>query len=48
MKITDEQASRLIRLPLWTGISPQQQDRVVDVLDQVISRNTRSAGKKPD
>ena len=48
MEVTDEQASRLIRLPLWTDISLQQQDRVVDVLDQVISRNTRSTGKKPD
>jgi len=48
MEVTDEQACRLIRLPLWTGISRQQQDRVVDVLDEVISRNTRSAGKKPD
>ena len=48
MEITDEQASSLIRLPLWTGISQQQLDRVVDILDQVISHNTRSSGKKPD
>jgi len=40
MEVTDEHSSRLIRLPLWTGISPQQQDRVVDILDQVISNNT--------
>jgi len=32
MQQTDTQSERLIRLPLWVGISHAQQDRVVDVL----------------
>jgi dTDP-4-amino-4,6-dideoxygalactose transaminase len=31
LNVTDEQAGRLIRLPLWVGLTEQQQDRVVDV-----------------
>ena len=45
MKVTEEQASRLIRLPLWKGISLEQQDRVVAVLDQAITLSGLSASK---
>lgn len=34
MEFTDSQSSRLVRLPLWVGITPEQQDRVVDILTQ--------------
>ena len=32
MKMTDQQATRLIRLPLWVGLTADQQDHVVDTL----------------
>ncbi|EHP40433.1 TDP-4-oxo-6-deoxy-D-glucose transaminase [Cupriavidus basilensis OR16] len=32
LDITDRQSERLIRLPLWVGLTRAQQDRVVDVL----------------
>jgi len=32
MDITDAQSARLIRLPLWVGITSKQQDQVLDVL----------------
>ncbi|WP_416398645.1 dTDP-4-amino-4,6-dideoxygalactose transaminase [Allohahella sp. A8] len=32
LDITDKQAERLIRLPLWVGLSTEQLDRVVEVL----------------
>jgi dTDP-4-amino-4,6-dideoxygalactose transaminase len=32
LEVTDRQAGRLIRLPLWVGLSPLQQSRVVEVL----------------
>lgn len=37
MKFTDTQSSRLVRLPLWVGIAPEQQDRVVEKLRQAIA-----------
>lgn len=37
MKFTNEQSSRLIRLPLWVGITPQEQDRVVESLVRAIA-----------
>jgi len=33
LDVTDRQSARLIRLPMWFGISTQQQDRVVELLD---------------
>ena len=36
MAVTEQQADRLVRLPLWIGISPQQQDRVVAALTQAL------------
>ncbi|MCW5299426.1 dTDP-4-amino-4,6-dideoxygalactose transaminase [Herbaspirillum lusitanum] len=32
LNITDEQSARLVRLPLWVGITEEQQSRVIDVL----------------
>jgi len=36
--VTNMQAERLIRLPLWLGISEQQQDRVVEALQGAVTR----------
>jgi len=32
LKVTHRQSERLVRLPLWVGLSTEQQDRVVNVL----------------
>lgn len=32
LEVTDRQAGRLVRLPLWVGLTEEQQNRVVDVL----------------
>lgn len=37
MEITDTQSERLIRLPLWVGLTREQQDRVIDVLGRAVS-----------
>jgi dTDP-4-amino-4,6-dideoxygalactose transaminase len=37
MKFTNEQSRRLIRLPLWVGITPQEQSRVVESLVRSIA-----------
>ena len=37
MEFTDAQSARLIRLPLWVGLTPAQQDRIVNVLTLAIS-----------
>ena len=37
MEITDTQSERLIRLPLWVGLTREQQDRVVDVLGSALA-----------
>ncbi len=37
MEFTDSQSARLIRLPLWVGLTPEQQDRIVDVLTRAVS-----------
>jgi dTDP-4-amino-4,6-dideoxygalactose transaminase len=36
LPVTDSVSERLIRLPLWMGISYEQQDRIVDTLANVI------------
>jgi dTDP-4-amino-4,6-dideoxygalactose transaminase len=41
MEVTDTQAARLIRLPLWSGIAREQQDQVVEGLDRVITNLMR-------
>ena len=37
MEFTETQSARLIRLPLWVGLTPEQQDRIVDVLTRAVS-----------
>ena len=37
LMLTDSLSERLIRLPIWTGISQDQQDRVVHVLNEVLT-----------
>lgn len=37
--VTVDMSERLIRLPLWVGLSMDQQDRVVDVLKSAILKN---------
>lgn len=32
LSVTNHQAERLIRLPLWVGLSDEQQDRIVEIL----------------
>lgn len=38
MNITDRQSECLIRLPLWIGLTEQQQDRIIEVLETAISK----------
>lgn len=38
LSVTNRQSERLIRLPLWVGMTNSQQDRVVDVLNLVVNR----------
>lgn len=37
LEITSALSSRLIRLPLWVGLSKDQQDKVMDVLTEAVS-----------
>ncbi len=37
LEVTIDRSERLIRLPLWVGMTHQQQDRVVDVLQSVVN-----------
>jgi dTDP-4-amino-4,6-dideoxygalactose transaminase len=37
LEVTISQSERLVRLPLWVGLSPAQQDRVVEVLRNALS-----------
>ncbi len=41
LTVTNRQAARLIRLPLWVGIREEQQNRVVQVLCRLVSRDIR-------
>lgn len=36
LEVTVRQSERLIRLPLWAGLSPEQQNRVIEVLQHAI------------
>lgn len=38
LEVTDRQSERLVRLPLWIGLSTEQQQRIVKVLTGAISR----------
>jgi len=37
LNVTIEHSERIVRLPLWVGISEQQQDKVIDVLNLAVS-----------
>lgn len=39
MNMTERQSQRLIRLPLWVGLSRDQQDRVVDALSCALAKH---------
>lgn len=43
LDVTDAQSERLIRLPLWIGLTEQQQDMVVAVLETAINLQRRFA-----
>lgn len=36
LDVTDNQSERLVRLPLWVGLTEQQQNRVVNVLKSAV------------
>jgi len=36
LDITNRQSERLVRLPLWVGLSHEEQDRVVEILEKAI------------
>ncbi|MNH20173.1 dTDP-4-amino-4,6-dideoxygalactose transaminase [compost metagenome] len=36
MAVTDHQSERLLRLPLWVGMTASQQDHVIDALTRAI------------
>lgn len=38
LKVTEQQSERLIRLPLWIGLTEEQQNKVVDVLTNIITK----------
>ncbi|NLI82620.1 MAG: dTDP-4-amino-4,6-dideoxygalactose transaminase [Deltaproteobacteria bacterium] len=40
LAVTDSVASRLVRLPLWVGISSQQQERVVHLLADMLGKQS--------
>lgn len=37
LEVTDRQSKRLVRLPLWVGLSESQQDSVVEILEAAIT-----------
>jgi dTDP-4-amino-4,6-dideoxygalactose transaminase len=39
LEVTDSVSERLIRLPIWMGISLEQQERVVDVLSSALTQS---------
>lgn len=41
LDVTNQQSERLVRLPLWVGLSDEQQDRVVRVLRNSVVDDTR-------
>jgi dTDP-4-amino-4,6-dideoxygalactose transaminase len=45
LEVTNRLSERLIRLPLWVGLSDEQQDRVVEVLRNAVADSTTRALK---
>ena len=37
LEVTNEQSERIVRLPLWIGLTEQEQDIVIDVLNMVVN-----------
>jgi len=37
LEVTNLQSERLVRLPLWVGLSTEQQDRIVEILRDVVA-----------
>ena len=46
LKITETLAQRLIRLPLWMGISEAQQEKVCNALDKILENTARNGAGK--
>jgi dTDP-4-amino-4,6-dideoxygalactose transaminase len=44
LDMTNRQSESLIRLPLWVGLTQEQQDRVVDVLGNAIGKPSLASG----
>jgi len=42
MDVTNRQSERLVRLPLWVGLTEEQQDRVVGALEHAVCGKTRT------
>ncbi|MFT8417544.1 MAG: dTDP-4-amino-4,6-dideoxygalactose transaminase [Acetobacter sp.] len=42
LRMTDVQSDRLVRLPLWVGLTQDQQERVITVLKNAIHHQSRS------
>ena len=40
LEVTNVQSERLIRLPLWVGLSPENQERVVNVMSDFLAKET--------
>ncbi|MEZ5739280.1 MAG: DegT/DnrJ/EryC1/StrS family aminotransferase [Burkholderiaceae bacterium] len=47
LAVTRRQADRLVRLPLWVGISPAQQDEVLALVNETIRRLRGEAIRGP-
>jgi dTDP-4-amino-4,6-dideoxygalactose transaminase len=41
MAVTDRQSERLIRLPLWIGLTTEQQNRVITVLVAALCNSSK-------
>lgn len=48
LAVTNQQSERLIRLPLWVGLSHEQQDRVVEVLQNSVVDGVRHSSRKTE
>ena len=48
LAVTNQQSERLIRLPLWVGLSHEQQDRVVEVLQNSVVDGIRHSSRKTE
>jgi dTDP-4-amino-4,6-dideoxygalactose transaminase len=47
MRVTDDVSSRLIRLPLWIGMSDDQVDRVVEAIHDEVQVSATGSPKRP-